>query len=225
MLSKGCSYVAQRVQTVHYVDTATEKTDENRVVVGHTATEHVLQQNGVETVSRQRECSKRVPRQDTRQQNTGDREAVSRNYRCREKLQSRSIAWKLGEAEVWCIFFLTWVRQKALFTSPFFSTLFLFLISKNSQGRWAEPGAGDQTVSALEQTLEPRHARRWHSRPDRLCGRAMPASGHALAQSSSLAWGQTISTPGRARRLPFLYQSDLSDLVFLVKNKCAQFSA
>jgi hypothetical protein len=50
MLSKGCSYVTQNMQTEHYVDTVAE-TDQNRIAEGYTATEHVWQQNGVKTVA------------------------------------------------------------------------------------------------------------------------------------------------------------------------------
>jgi hypothetical protein len=61
--------------------------------------------NGVETGSRHRERAKRVSRQDTRQQTTGGNDAVSRNCRGREKLKHEPRQEKLGDDEVWCIFF------------------------------------------------------------------------------------------------------------------------
>jgi chemotaxis receptor (MCP) glutamine deamidase CheD len=52
----------QSVQTERYVDTAAEKLIKTMSRQGARRQKHVRQQNGVETVSRQRKNFKRVPR-------------------------------------------------------------------------------------------------------------------------------------------------------------------
>jgi hypothetical protein len=97
------------------VEVAQEQVDRDTPVSSTpTVTEYIWQENGVEMVSRQRERSKCVPRQDTRQRNTDDSEAGSRNCRGRVKIQTRVAAGKLVETKVFYIFFYSGASFTAL---------------------------------------------------------------------------------------------------------------
>jgi hypothetical protein len=150
------------------------ETDQNRVAAGYTATEHIRQQNGVETVSRQRERSKHVPREDTRQRNTGGSKAVSRNRCGREKHQTHAAVGELSEAEVMSNFFLTGVRQNALFMSPFFTELGLDLSLDHRGGL----GSGDRYRSQRGGPVA--RPRRWSG-----IGRSLPIVARRVSRSTT----------------------------------------